>query len=284
MNEVFTNRGITLTFDDEGITCHAIDINRFYPYGSFKVLKLNWVGNLELVDNLNRKILVAPATADKQRIKEAISFAVAKNNVAENKTPVDIADEEKEISKDVQSVFNYMNASNQDWMTKFRPVFQNMIDSMSEEEIIIHALGFSWIWFNKTESITKGVIIITNKRFYYSGDDGQKVLSYMKSGVIELKDAHAVSCGVATLTEPAHVKFETKNDDYKITTVYNVNTLKARLEKGIKLSQESEKTSTTIVQTALSQADELKKFKELLDMGIISQEEFDAKKKQLLGL
>ena len=35
---------------------------------------------------------------------------------------------------------------------------------------------------------------------------------------------------------------------------------------------------------ALSTADELKKFKELLDMGIITQEEFDQKKKQLLGL
>ena len=35
---------------------------------------------------------------------------------------------------------------------------------------------------------------------------------------------------------------------------------------------------------SFSAADELKKFKELLDMGIISQEEFDAKKKQLLCL
>lgn len=35
---------------------------------------------------------------------------------------------------------------------------------------------------------------------------------------------------------------------------------------------------------AVSSADELKKFKELLDAGIITQEEFDAKKKQLLGL
>lgn len=35
---------------------------------------------------------------------------------------------------------------------------------------------------------------------------------------------------------------------------------------------------------AVSTADELKKIKELLDMGIITQEEFDAKKKQLLGL
>ncbi len=33
-----------------------------------------------------------------------------------------------------------------------------------------------------------------------------------------------------------------------------------------------------------SDAEELKKFKELLDMGVITQEEFDAKKKQLLGL
>lgn len=34
----------------------------------------------------------------------------------------------------------------------------------------------------------------------------------------------------------------------------------------------------------VSAADELKKYKELLDMGAITQEEFDAKKKQLLGL
>ena len=33
-----------------------------------------------------------------------------------------------------------------------------------------------------------------------------------------------------------------------------------------------------------SNADELRKFKELLDSGVITQEEFDAKKKQLLGL
>ena len=36
--------------------------------------------------------------------------------------------------------------------------------------------------------------------------------------------------------------------------------------------------------SSVSNADELKKYKELLDIGIITQEEFDAKKKQLLGL
>ena len=36
--------------------------------------------------------------------------------------------------------------------------------------------------------------------------------------------------------------------------------------------------------SAVSAADELKKFKELLDMGVITQDEFDAKKKQLLNI
>lgn len=43
-------------------------------------------------------------------------------------------------------------------------------------------------------------------------------------------------------------------------------------------------TSTATVIQAQSPADELKKFKELLDMGVITQDEFDQKKKQLLGL
>ena len=39
-----------------------------------------------------------------------------------------------------------------------------------------------------------------------------------------------------------------------------------------------------IIQQSVSEADEIKKYKELLDSGVISQEEFEAKKKQLLGL
>lgn len=40
----------------------------------------------------------------------------------------------------------------------------------------------------------------------------------------------------------------------------------------------------TIIQQNDSSADELKKYKELLDSGVITKEEFEAKKKQLLGL
>ena len=55
-----------------------------------------------------------------------------------------------------------------------------------------------------------------------------------------------------------------------------------------KINERQDNTASTSNATAASSqsnsADDLKKFKELLDTGVITQEEFDAKKKQLLGL
>ena len=48
--------------------------------------------------------------------------------------------------------------------------------------------------------------------------------------------------------------------------------------------KEEETPARSVIQTPLSNADELKKFKDLLDNDVITQEEFDKKKKQLLGL
>ena len=52
------------------------------------------------------------------------------------------------------------------------------------------------------------------------------------------------------------------------------------------ISRQGKQAETTVIKQEIPQsnADELKKYKELLDSGVISQEEFDAKKKQLLGL
>jgi hypothetical protein len=48
--------------------------------------------------------------------------------------------------------------------------------------------------------------------------------------------------------------------------------------------QREQKSANAPQVSAVSTADELKKFKDLLDSGVITQEEFDEKKKQLLGL
>jgi len=47
---------------------------------------------------------------------------------------------------------------------------------------------------------------------------------------------------------------------------------------------ECQKPKPVVVQQAADPADQIRKLKGLLDDGIISQEEFDAKKKQLLGI
>ena len=54
----------------------------------------------------------------------------------------------------------------------------------------------------------------------------------------------------------------------------------------VERQDESNKPIETVVKQEIPQsnADELAKFKSLLDSGIITQEEFEAKKKQLLGL
>ena len=53
----------------------------------------------------------------------------------------------------------------------------------------------------------------------------------------------------------------------------------------LRQTQNNRKSENLIRQESpQSNADELKKYKDLYDSGVISQEEFDAKKKQLLGL
>ena len=100
-------------------------------------------------------------------------------------------------------------------------------------------------------------------------DDGTDVTS---------SDFGIMSGRIIINTKNEQCSFEVgKNNASKIFAMIS-NAIQDILEK-----RQSTQAATTIVQ-ASSPAEELKKFKELLDMGIITQEEFDAKKKQLLGL
>jgi hypothetical protein len=69
--------------------------------------------------------------------------------------------------------------------------------------------------------------------------------------------------------------------DYSRCPNCNSTDIKELSEEEFKALQTAKTNSSA---PAVSAADELKKFKELLDAGVITQEEFDAKKKQLLGL
>lgn len=81
------------------------------------------------------------------------------------------------------------------------------------------------------------------------------------------------------------INTKTKTDSFTYKTFFNsaqecLSTLQlicnsVEAEKGVDVSRSNNLPST---------ADEILKFKELMDSGVITQEEFDAKKKQLLGL
>ncbi len=71
----------------------------------------------------------------------------------------------------------------------------------------------------------------------------------------------------------------------KITCFYIDNREKVYEELNTLINKrQSTPSNMTVVKQDISNADELKKYKDLLDSGIITQEEFDQKKKQLLGL
>lgn len=69
---------------------------------------------------------------------------------------------------------------------------------------------------------------------------------------------------------------------FKISNIANAETIKSAIMSKKKSSQNNTNYSGAYVEKNI--ADELKEYKELLDSGIISQDDFDQKKKQILGL
>jgi len=123
-------------------------------------------------------------------------------------------------------------------------------------------------WMNNCE------ITVTSKRVYGKAAFGKRV--DLPADMISSVDMCAFKgVGVSTASGRIQFLFCTNQND-----VFNA------ISSGLLKRQEyGSKTETVIKQEVpLSNADELSKYKNLLDSGVITQEEFDAKKKQLLGL
>lgn len=191
------------------------------------------------------------------------------------------------IEKSVEAIKAHLGGLTAKGYRQAVAALPSIVASMEDDEKILYGFGGMILMKNNgRETVTSIVNLLTNKRYYFTGSDGHSSIFFpqQKSGSVDLKDVHAVTMGTETLQGP-YVAFETKNDDYKLMLGVGADQAeaKARFDEVIKMAQKSAGGNATI-QAALSPADELKKFKELLDMGVISQEEFNAKKKQLLGL
>lgn len=124
-------------------------------------------------------------------------------------------------------------------------------------------------------AIRKIELTVTDKRVYGIASFGKRV---------ELPLDSISSVGTGLLNA---IAIATSSGKIAFVGIHNRNEVhKALSNLLIERQSKSATTSATTIKQEIprSNADELRKFKELLDSGVITQEEFDAKKKQLLGL
>lgn len=126
-------------------------------------------------------------------------------------------------------------------------------------------LSFFFVW-----EMSKCSLIVTNRRVTGKA-------SFGKSVDLPLNQISAVALGIFS-----RITVATSSGKIHFWFIENREEVHSALNNVIsKVQVESAYNQTN---NSMSEADELKKYKELLDDGTITQEEFDAKKKQLLGL
>lgn len=133
--------------------------------------------------------------------------------------------------------------------------------------ILVLVLLIFW-WLSSYE------LTVTDKRVYGKVAFGKRVDLPVDS--VSATSTISLFKGVSVSTSSGKISFLAIKNANEIYGVLNNLLVDRQKEK-------TQNTGTTIVQNS-DEADKLKKFKDLLDSGVITQEEFDAKKKQLLGL
>ena len=132
--------------------------------------------------------------------------------------------------------------------------------------IICIVLGIFFKVMNNCE------IVVTDKRVY-----GKAILGKRVDLPLDFVSAVGTSFG-------GGVEVSTSSGVIKFKGIDNAVSIHKEISDLLMNRQDNSIQPTIKQEIAQSSADELKKYKDLLDSGIISQEEFDAKKKQLLGL
>lgn len=127
--------------------------------------------------------------------------------------------------------------------------------------------GIISAWISRCE------ISVTDKRVYGKAAFGKRV-------DLPLDSISAVGSGW-----PKAISVATSSGRIAFPLVENCDEIH-RTISNLLLKRQSKASSVSAIKQEIPQssADELKKYKELLDSGVITQEEFDAKKKQLMGL
>ena len=177
-------------------------------------------------------------------------------------------------------ISNFINQNGYyDNYSDFSVSISKIVDTLKDGEEVLFAAGTRSITNATHVMCQKGAVVaITNQRLIYAGKSAAMFSKniYVKSVSVEQTSDilyNEKSGGISIDFRNEVVIFWT--DKRKIVEVFN------KVTAAIDYIKNAKNTPSVI---SVSTTDELKKYKELLDSGVITQEEFDAKKKQLLGL
>lgn len=151
---------------------------------------------------------------------------------------------------------------------------------LSTDEIVQYISPTNAVIYNvntrKKEQLP-GIFILTDKRLVFSYKAG--IAESTES--ITLADIEAINCFGNSLTG-GHIEIHARTKTLDILVSYKKEIIN-KIQNTINETLNNYKNQSKIViQNSSSSADEIIKFKQLLDMGVITQEEFEQKKKQLL--
>lgn len=147
---------------------------------------------------------------------------------------------------------------------------KSLPDILDDNEVVKYAT--SGFWNNNTVLMvcTDQRIIFLNKNMIYGIDRNDIPLNTVN----EVSYSSKILFATITITNGANT-----------TVIEQVSKETAEpMVKAIKEAQQNYINKQNISVQLLDEADQIRKFKSLLDDGIITEEEFEAKKKQLLGL
>lgn len=170
----------------------------------------------------------------------------------------------KEYKMDCPQVV-YGNAFSYALSVYFRDLFWICLIPVAASALIG---GLIYLWLRSYE------LTITDKRIYGKVAWGKRVDLPVDS--VSAIATIRVLKGVSVSTSSGRISFRVIKNADEIYKVMN----------NLLIERQQEKVNATVAAVApkSDETDQLKKYKDLLDSGVITQEEFDAKKKQLLGL
>lgn len=122
-----------------------------------------------------------------------------------------------------------------------------------------------------------GVIVVTNLRIMFCSS----IIGNTNIKQISIKDITSIDESINGLTKMGQLRIQ------GITETFLINIYKSKISNELKdaiyKAQEKQKQINSVICNNISNADEIMKFKELLNQGIITQQEFDNKKQELLN-